>query len=329
MDKRIVVLTMLIMVFLSSLVVAEGITVGVVVRGLTSDSNVIAAHALEKYATEKGWTINLVDCQDRNEVMPTKMRDMVAVGVDAIVVICGEASIIEEGVEAADKAGIPVFLEDTQNIGNTIMNSTSNGWAMGSLLASQAMDRIRTSNQAGGKVCIIGMPDLHVLRVREQMLQAVFTSPENPDIEVLDYEAINSATWQDESYQVARAWITKYGDEIDAIIGVFDGIAWGVSRAIADAGYTKEQIFTMGIDGSEQSYDLIRRGEPFVGTVAQNFAGWSKAIGDAITRIVINGEKAEHVIPKGKVIYVPFRFIDESNVPAKGQGVDFNYKGLE
>ena len=317
-------LIVVVLMIVSSIALAENITVGVVVRGLTSDSNSIAAMALKDYAEENGWKVIIADCEEYTERMPGKMKDFIALGVDAIVCICGDPSIIDEGVEAAEEAGIPVFLEDIQNIRNTMVDVTSNNWTMGALLGSQVVDRVmKNTNGAGGDIIMIGMPDFHVLRVREQMCKSIFTSPENPNINLLDYQIINSANWQDESYEMARVMLTKYGDRIKAIIGSFDGNSWGAARAIADAGYTKDQIFSMGIDGSEQSYDLIRRGTPFVGTVAQDFAGWSRIVVDIIKKVVVEGKDPSEVIPVSKIAYCPFKFIDESNVPAKGESVDF------
>jgi ribose transport system substrate-binding protein len=319
------ILTLILLITIISASLAEEIKVGVVVRGLTSDSNSIAAMALQEYGQEKGWEVVLADCEEYTERMSGYMLDFIAMGVDAIVCICGDPQFIDESVEAAEKAGIPVFLEDIPNIRNTVVNVTSNNWEMGATLGSQVVDRVmKNTNGEGGDIVIIGMPDFFVLRVREEMCKAIFDSAETPNINLLDYQIINAANWQDESYETARIMLTKYGDRIKAIIGSFDGNSWGAARAIADAGYTKDQIFSIGIDGSEQSYDLIRRGTPFVGTVAQDFAGWSRMVVDFIDKIVVEGKDPDKVVPTTKIVYTPYKFIDESNVPAAGESVIFS-----
>ncbi|HDK26068.1 MAG TPA: hypothetical protein ENG48_03100, partial [Candidatus Atribacteria bacterium] len=177
-------------------------------------------------------------------------------------------------------------------------------------------------------VCIIGMPDLYVHRQRKQMMEAVFNSPENEDVNILAVESCTIANWSSVPYDIVKAWIAKYGDKIDCILGTWDGISWGISRAIADSGFTKDDMFTMSIDGSEQTYDLMRRGDPFVGVIAQNFAGWSEVDGDAIQAVVVEGKDPKDVVPPSRTVYVPYKWVDATNVPKKGEGIEFNYIGL-
>lgn len=308
---------------------AKAIKVGFVAANMGADSNVLAYQGMKDYCERMGWDLQLIDCEADITRYSSNMINLISNKVDAIVLTCGEKTLIEEGVVAAEKAGIPVFLSDTENIGSTIVNATSNCWAMGSFLASHAIDRMRALHP-GEKynVCIIGMPDLYVHRQRKQMMEAVFNSPENKDVNILAVESCTVANWSSVPYDIVKAWIAKYGDEIDCILGTWDGISWGISRAIADSGFTKDDMFTMSIDGSEQTYDLMRRGDPFVGVIAQNFAGWSEVDGDAIQAVVVEGKDPKDVVPPSRTVYVPYKWVDATNVPEKGEGIDFNYIGL-
>ena len=308
----------------------KALKVGFVAANMGADSNVLAYQGMKDYCERMGWEIQLIDCEADITRYSSNMINLISAKVDAIVLTCGEKTLIEEGVVAAEKAGIPVFLSDTENVGNTIVNGTSNCWAMGAFLASQTVDRMRTMDpdKKVHNVCIIGMPDLYVHRQRQQMMEALFNSPENKDVHILATETCTVANWSSAPYDIVKAWIAKYGDEIDAILGTWDGIGWGASRAIADSGMTKDNIFTMAIDGSEQTYDLIRRGDPFVGVIAQNFAGWSEVDGDAILAVVVEGKDPKDVVPPSRTVYVPYKWVDATNVPAKGEGVEFNYIGL-
>lgn len=309
---------------------AEGITVGFIASNMGADSNVAAYEGFKAYADKCGWQVNLIDARGDTTKYSKYIIDMANSGVDAIVVCCMEASLIEEGAAFAHEVGIPVFLEDTENTETTVLNATSNCWAMGAYLASQAVDRIRSiKGRTGGNVAIIGMPDLYVHRQREQMMEAVFNSPENPDINIVAKETVNLVNWPTESYNVAATLITKYGNDLDAIIGTWDGIGWGISRAISDAGFTKDDIFTISIDGSQQTYDLIRKGEPFIGVIAQDFAGWSEVVGDAIKMIVVEGKDPKDIVPPSRTIYLPYKWIDATNVPAEGETVQFDSTGLD
>ncbi len=195
---------------------------------------------------------------------------------------------------------------------------------MGGFLGSQMIDRIRATRKGDGPsyVAIIGMNDLYVHRQRQQMIEAVVNSPENPDIKLLATENVTVMNWQTASYDIAKAWIAKYGKQLSAIIGTWDGISWGIARAVADSGYTKDDIFTMSIDGSEQTYDMIRKGMPFVGVIAQNFGGWAAVMGDAIQAVVVEHKDPKNVVPASRTVYVPYVWVDATNVPAAGQGND-------
>jgi ABC-type sugar transport system substrate-binding protein len=326
----ILLLTILLISIFTFAISAKTLKVGFVANNMQADSNVLAAKGMEDYCDRMGWEFQLTDCQGDLTKLSSNMINLISAKVDAVVLTCGEKTLIEEGVMAAEKAGIPVFLSDTENIGNTIVNGTSNCWAMGAFLASQTVDRMRAvdPDKKVHNVCIIGMPDLYVHRQRQQMMEAVFNSPENPDVNILATEVCSVSNWQTAPYDIVKAWIVKYGDDIDAILGTWDGIGWGASRAIADSGLNKDNIFTMAIDGSEQTYDLMRKGDPFVGVIAQNFAGWSEVDGDAIQAVVVEGKDPKDVVPPSKTVYVPYMWIDATNVPAKGEGVDFNYIGL-
>ena len=318
-------------VLASSLFAAPKLKVGFVAIDMSADSINTAYKGLKEYADKQGWQVNLADCQGVVAKMSGFMINMVDWGAKAIVVSGGEASFIEEGVSAADKAKVPVFLEDTENTGNTIVNATTNGWEMGARLASEAVNKMRIykPNKKVHNVLIISNKDLFVHRQRVQMYKAVLTSPDNPDMRVVGDEAINPADWANSSYDIAKTYITKYGDDLDAILATWDGLCWGISRAIQDAGFSRQQIFTMGIDGSPKTYDLIRNGDPMVGVVAQDFFGWSRGIGSAIDKMVVEKMDPKRFIPASKTIFIPYKWIDETNVPAAGQSFKSNYAGLD
>lgn len=330
MKKLIVVLLLTVLLISVFAFAASAIKVGFIANNMAADSNVLAAKGMQDYCDRMGWDMQLIDSQGDLSKLSPNMINLISAKVDAIVLTCGEKALVSEGQEAADKAGILVFYSDTENSGNSIVNGTSNCWAMGAFLASQTMDRMRSMDpdKKVHNVAIIGMNDLYVHRQRQQMMEAVFNSPENKDINIIATETCAVNNWGTAPYDIVKAWIAKYGDDLDAILGTWDGIGWGISRAIADSGMTKDNIFTMAIDGSEQTYDLIRRGDPFVGVIAQNFAGWSEVDGDAIQAVVVEGKDPKDVVPASKTVYVPYVWIDATNVPEKGESVPFNYIGL-
>lgn len=329
MRKGMFILTLSLLFLLSGIgVQAEELEIGYVTGDMGSEINVYAHEAFESFANEKNWDVKTADCQGDRSKYNDHMRNHVSAGVDAIVVFSGEDKLIKEGAEAAEEEDIPVFLADTENVESTVVNVTSNNWEMGALLGSQVVDRLNSTKESDDsyQVGIIGMPDLYVHRQREEMLKSIFESEENENIEIIGTQGVES---EDEAYDIATTWINKHGEDLDAIIGTWDGIGWEISRAIRDAGYTREDIFTMSIDGVEQTYNMMRNGEPFSGVIAQNFPGWMKVIGQSIERVVEDGEDPEEFIPETRTIYVPHKWISENNIPEEGEQPDFNFEGLE
>jgi len=292
------------------------IKIGFVAIDISADSINAAYHSFENEAEKYGWAVNLANCQGNVSDMSKQMINLISWGADALVVSGGESTVIKEGVEKAGESGIPVFLQDTGNIGDTVMNVTSNGWTMGASLASMAVDKINSNGKNKDKynVMIMGNLDLFVHRQRIAMYQAVLEHPVNKNIEIVGIEAINPMDWAGSSYDIARTYLTKYGKELDCILCTWDGLSWGVSRAILDAGYTKDDVFTMGIDGSKKSYDIIDAGEPLVGVVSQDFAGWSVATAKAIQKELMTDEPRSNFIPPSRTVYVPFKWVDSTNV---------------
>ncbi|HAK46619.1 MAG TPA: hypothetical protein DCO79_11970 [Spirochaeta sp.] len=296
--------------------VTKELKIGYVSMMIAADSNSRAYDSFEKEAEAKGWEIFLTDAAGDIVKVSESVMNYVSQKVDVIVITCAEITPIQEGLDAAKKAGIPVFCIDTgiDDGGAVVVNVTSNCWAMGAEAAAQIVNKLHGK----GNVCIIDMPTLYVHRYRADTARAVFESADNPGIKILDTEAVTVANWETGSYDIMSAWLTKYGDDIDAVFGTWDGIGWSVAKAAADSGYTKDNMFVMTIDGTSQTYDMIRNGEPFGGVVAQNFGGWASKTAELIDEIVVQGKSAENVVPESKVIYVPHTWIDETNLPAKG-----------
>ncbi len=294
----------------------EDIRIGFIAIDMTADSINAAYTSFEEEAEKYGWKINLANCQGKVSEMSKNMINMISWGADALIVSGGEATVIKEGVDKAAEKGIPVFLQDTENIGDTVMNVTSNGWAMGAFLASIASDKIKSNGKDKDEynVMIMGNLDLFVHRQRIAMYEGVLENPANRNINIVGIEAINPEDWAGSSYDLARTYLTKYGKDLDAILTTWDGLSWGVSRAILDAGYTKDDVFTMGIDGSKKSFDLIAAGDPLVGVVAQDFAGWSKETAKAVQKELMTNEPRINFVPASKTVYVPYKWVDATNV---------------
>lgn len=304
----------------SQVTAQKALNIGYVTNSLAADSNARAYNAFEKVAKEKGWKVNLTDAQGNIVKMNEGIMNYVGMKVDAIIIACAEVEPLEGAYDAAKAAGIPVFSIDTglDKNGAILVNVTSSSYTMGAEVATQVVDRLHGE----GNVVIMQMPTIKPHRNRIEAAKGVFNSVDNQGINIIEEEALTAANWEKNSYDTMNTWLIKYGDKIDAVIASADPIAWRSTQAIIDSGFTKDDMFLMTIDGTEQAYDMIRDGAPLTGVCAQNFSGWADKTADIIDKILVQGKLPEEVIPSSKIVYVEYKWIDETNVPDKGHTSD-------
>jgi ribose transport system substrate-binding protein len=278
--------------------------IAVVTPYLSQPGTQFEVEAFQAYGKEKGWTVNVIDTAGDMNAMVSRLEDVAGQGVSAIVMNV-DPSQVSAGLKAAQKANIPVFGMDAGTDPLLVTNVTSNGYAMAAETATYVVDRI---NGKGNVVMFVYEPYPPVQK-RGVIANAIFAN--SPDIKILDRVTPDI---KDGGIADARAKMDAIlaanptPGSIAAVWSAWDQPALGALQAIEAAGRQKEGIVIVGIDANPQALDAISKGGNFEASVAQDFNGIGRTVGDQIS-IYLN---------KGKItqstIYVSTKLVTQANV---------------
>lgn len=222
--------------------------------------------------------------------------------VDAIVIAPVNSSTLAPQIEAAEEAGIPVFVTnltvDRPQADLTKAYIGPDDVAAGAQAFRSAAERI----EGKGNVVLLQGPlgqsgEIDRTTGVERALRKY------PDITLL---AKQTANWdRNEAYNVMNNWLSAHGGKIDAVVAENDDMAIGAIRSLATRDLVGKVPVT-GVDGIEDGLDLIQKGQ----ISATNLQNAPLELGLAIAVAVrqIRGEP----YPKKALIDMPV--VDSRNV---------------
>ncbi|HNY67373.1 MAG TPA: substrate-binding domain-containing protein [Bacillota bacterium] len=286
-------------------------TIGYVTANMTATSQVRTTNAFVAQGKAKGWKVINADAKGSWPSLADQIENYVQMKVDAIVVAMSDLPSIKAAINAANKAKIPVISIDSGVAEGVIADITTDNFVMGSKISSFMMDRLNHK----GNIIVFKFSEHHGTRKRGRALDMVLT--ENPEVKVLATHNLPPAGFMQDAQAKMETYITQYGDKIDAVWCPWDGPAMAVTMALQASKIGRNKCFVTGVDGEQESFDLIRGGSPFVATVAQPFELMAKAAIDLIDDIVVKGKAIDKAVPTS-TIYVDAPLVTPSNVPAKG-----------
>lgn len=251
----------------------------------------------KKYCKENGIKYNSYDGKNSADEQLKQVENMIADGVDAIILNPQDADACAACVEVADAEGIPV-------IGvNTMVNSD----LLTAYVGSQDVGAGEEIMQY--MIDYLGSEEFNIVVLEGPMGQSAQLQrweginnvlADYPGIEILAY---NTANWtRDEAMTLMETWITEYGDKIDAVVAENDEMALGARQAIND---NKMNIPCIGIDGITDAVTAVENGD----MIASDFQDAEGQIAGAIDAAVsvLKGEEVE------KEIWIPFQMITPDN----------------
>jgi ribose transport system substrate-binding protein len=282
----------------------DGLTVAVITPYLAQPGTQFMVEAFQAAGEEKGWTVNVIDTAGDVAAVVSRLEDVSAQGVDAIVINV-DPTQVSAGLQAASDAGIPVFGMDAGVDPLLVTNVTSNGYAMAAETATYVADRI---NGAGRVVMFVFDPYPPVQK-RGIVADAIFGN--YPDIEVVDRITpdVNDGGIADSRARMeAVLEANPEPGSISAVWAAWDQPALGALQAIEAAGREGEGIVIVGIDANPQALDAISAGGNFEASVAQDFTGIGSTVAD-----LIDAHLTQSAVLRS-VVYVPTVLVTASNV---------------
>ena len=282
---------------------AKGEKIAVITPYLAQPGTQFYVEAFQARAKELGWEVNVINTKGDVAAVISRIEDVVAQGVNGIVINVDPAQI-GAGLDAAAAAKIPVIGMDAGADPRIAANVTSNGYAMAAETSVYVANRIGGS----GGVVMFTFDAFPPVQVRGVVADAVFKN--YPDIKVLGRitpDVSDGGIADSRAKMEALLAANPTPGSIKAVWAAWDQPALGALQAIEAAGRQNEGIVVTGIDANPQARDAIAAGGNFEASVAQDFKGIGAAAADTLAG-VLGGE-----VLKSNVVYVPTKFITQAN----------------
>lgn len=254
-------------------------TVAILTPYMTAPATHEMVGLLQKDARPYGWKTTLVTSEGDIATLASKMEDVIARKVNAILVVHTDLSLLKKQITDAAKAGIPVFGVGTLQVTGATASVSSNSDDMARMVTLYLFKRM---GYHGNLVVLTYTPQPEVGERTKELYRLL---RRYPAIHVVTQQQIDVSSMVQSGNQITTNLLTAH-PQPGAISGVWcgwDEPAIGAAQAIMAA--RRRGIAVTGIDGSAQAVSLIRQGSPLVATVKQRFDLQATAILGQVDRV--------------------------------------------
>ncbi len=226
------------------------------------------------------------------------IRDLVAAGVDYLVVAPLENNGLQGALQEAMENGIPVILVDRAIDGEAGTHYTTAIMSDFVWEGEQCAEAIKTALPDGGNIVIInGGYD-----------SSTSTDRQDGFVNSLDASKYKIVAEQDGEWLMDKAQAVmenilqaQGGESIDAVYCVTDDMVQGAMNAIEAAGLKPgEDILTVGIDGTRAAFEAIEDGKQLASCTCSPYFG--EIVVETITNI-IDGKEVPTQITNEDTLY--------------------------
>lgn len=281
---------------------AAGEKVSVITPFLAAIATGEMIEAFKAKATEYQWTVDVVDTAGDMAAFASRVEDATTSGANAIVLVSVDPAQIQDQVDKAKAAGVPVITIDGAKNASSVLNVTSDNYVLGETMTKFLFDQI------GNKGNIVRFfysahPGVHQ---RELALDAALKA--NTEIkQVADHYVAVPGQVDDSRAAMDAMLLANPGDgAINAVWAAWDEPGIGANLAIEAAG--RKGIVIAGIDGNPQAIDLIKACSAYVGTVRQGFGEMANIAAGELNTILAGGSA------KADELYAPVELITRESL---------------
>ena len=276
---------------------------------------VIGDH-IKAEAEKNGYTVRIVDPNMDVKKQSDQMDDFISSGVTAIILVPCDRLSVGPSVQAANKAGIPVFTVDAKCAAENakIEGHVGTDNFQGGELAGKAM--ITALGDAGGKVLVLDFKKANscVLRVAgfKKVIDA-HNKTATGKIEIVS--ELDGNGDRTKGYQ-STADALQAHEDLDAIFAINDPSALGAYTAVKEA-KRDDKIKIIGFDEDPRTLKAIDAGE-IHGTVVQKPYEFGYQAVVALRAMVVGGQTPKDL----EVPDTNQKFI-ETLMIRKGEGLNY------
>ena len=258
--------------------------------------------SLRQEAAKRGYELVVTDAQDQTAKQVADVEDLIARGVDVILLAPREFEGLTPALEAAKAASIPVILVDREAAGTPgedfVTFLGSNFVEQGQRAAEWLVEK--TGGQAG-IIELTGTPGSSVAADRAKGFRDVIAK--HPGMKILASQTgdFSRAAGQ----RVMRNIAQSLGKQITAVYAHNDEMALGAIQALKASGFEPgKDVHVVSIDGQRAALEAIQAGE--LGATVESNPRFGPIAFDTIEELR-NGGK----VPTKKLI--TDRFFDSTN----------------
>ena len=246
----------------------------------------------ENYCKEKGVEPMAISADEDVQKQNQDIMDMIAAGIDALILNPINLESVQTGIDACVEAGIPVITVDRMaSSGGTAVVKRDN-YEMGRLTGEALLEALGGADKAEGTILELqGTAGDQVMMDRRDGFESVFEGVEGINI----VQSVNCDYVRAKALTAAQDMI-QGNDNIVAIYGHNDDMAMGGLQAAQEAGL--EDVLVCGVDGLMEAVEAIANGEGYVATTLNDPGTELKVAADTAIK-VLNGEDFEEEVDAG------------------------------
>lgn len=276
----------------------EKILIGVSMKTMSDEfSNTLGEAIKAEAADYEDVELIFLDAQADISKQISNVEDMVAKGIDVLILNAQDAEGSGQALDICEEAGIPVLeVNTTTTKTNYTSYVGSNDVEAGALIGNYVKEQL----DGEGTVCIIeGSMGQSPQIYRYQGIEETLLTDTN--VEVL---AQLTADWmRDKAMSITEDWLGRY-EKIDAILCEDDEMALGALEACKGSG--RDDIIIVGVDATPNAVESVKEGG-MAATVLQDAQEQASKTMEVAYKIA-KGETVE------KEYIVPFQLITADNV---------------
>jgi ribose transport system substrate-binding protein len=256
--------------------------------------------ALRAEADVQGFDLAVVACEMDPARQVAQFEDFITQRVAAILAAPCDSNAVVPSIQAAERAGIPVFTADIAALGGAVVSHVASDNVEGGRLAARTLAALVGGR---GDVIVIDHPEVASVQDRTRGF----------DEEIARHPGVNVVQRPSASGQRARA-MAAMEDMVQAhrsLKGVFainDDTALGALAVLEAAGRT--DIVIVGFDATAEAQEAIRRGSALKADIMQH----PDEIGRTAIRVI-----ARHIAgePVEKVVSVAVSVVDAASLASE------------
>ncbi len=277
-------------------------TVAVLTPYLSAIATNEIVEAFRADAEGRGWTVSVVDTAGDIGVLASRIDDVVAASVDAIILVSINPAQVQDQVNGADAAGIPVIALDGATGPGVTLNVTSDNYVLGETMTQFLFEAL------GGEGQIVRFFHSAHPGVRQREIALDDALAAHPAIEEVAGHYVQVPGQIDDARNAMESMLAARPapGEIDAVWAAWDEPGIGALLALQAAG--RDDVIITGIDGNPQAVELIGQCTAFVATVRQGFSEMATIATEQLAAIFAGGA------PEAPELYAPVTLITRDSL---------------